>query len=71
MCIRDSLIAEAQKRGKNISDIVIEEQAEACETTEEKMYERMLNSFKIMQMSIENGMEKDTRSAVSYTHLLW
>ena len=44
------LIAEAQKRGKNISDIVIEEQAEACETTEEKMYERMLNSFKIMQM---------------------
>lgn len=61
------LIAEAQKRGKNISDIVIEEQAEACETTEEKMYERMLNSFKIMQMSIENGMEKDTRSVSGLT----
>lgn len=61
------LIAEAQKRGKNISNIVIEEQAEACETTEEKMYERMLNSFKIMQMSIENGMEKDTRSVSGLT----
>ena len=31
------------------------------------MYERMLNSFKIMQMSIENGMEKDTRSVSGLT----
>ena len=30
------LVAEAQRREKNISEIVIEEQAETCETTREK-----------------------------------
>ncbi len=61
------LVAEAQRREKNISEIVIEEQAETCETTREQLYKKMLKSFKIMQTSIDDGMEKDTRSVSGLT----
>ena len=35
------LVAEAEKQGKKISELVLEDQAAACETTKEEMYKRM------------------------------
>ena len=61
------LVAEAEKRGVKISDIVIEEQAEACETTKEALYKKMYKSFRIMQTSIDDGLEEDTRSVSGLT----
>ncbi|MCD8036397.1 MAG: L-serine ammonia-lyase, iron-sulfur-dependent, subunit alpha [Clostridiales bacterium] len=61
------LVSEAEKRGVRISDIVLEEQAAAGETTELALYKKMLKSFRIMQTSIEDGMEKDSRSVSGLT----
>ena len=61
------LVAEAEKRGVKISDIVIEEQAEACETTKEALYKKMYKSVRVMQTSIDDGLEEDTRSVSGLT----
>ncbi len=61
------LVSSAEKRGLRISDIVLEEQAESCETTRDVLYKKMLRSFRIMQTSIEDGMEKDSRSVSGLT----
>ncbi len=61
------LVEEAEKNKKKISEIVIKDQAEAGESTEDDLYKSMLKSFKIMQISVEKGVEKDTRSVSGLT----
>ena len=61
------LVAEAEKQGKKISELVLEVQAAACETTKEEMYKRMFKSFRIMQTSVDDGLEEDTRSVSGLT----
>lgn len=61
------LVAEAEKQGKKISELVLEDQAAACETTKEEMYKRMFKSFRIMQTSVDDGLEENTRSVSGLT----
>ena len=61
------LVAEAEKQGKKISELVLKDQAAACETTKEEMYKRMFKSFRIMQTSVDDGLEEDTRSVSGLT----
>lgn len=61
------LVAEAEKQGKKISELVLEDQAAACETTKEEMYKRIFKSFRIMQTSVDDGLEEDTRSVSGLT----
>ncbi len=61
------LVAEAEKSGKKISELVIEDQAAACETTKEALYKKMFKSFRIMQTSVDDGLEEDTRSVSGLT----
>lgn len=61
------LVAEAEKQGKKISELVLEDQTAACETTKEEMYKRMFKSFRIMQTSVDDGLEEDTRSVSGLT----
>lgn len=61
------IVAEAEKQGKKISELVLEDQAAACETTKEAMFKKMFKSFRIMETSVEDGLEEDTRSVSGLT----
>lgn len=61
------LVAAAEESGKKISELVLEDQAAACETTKEAMYKRMFKSFRIMQTSVDDGLEEGTRSVSGLT----
>lgn len=61
------LVAEAEKSGKKISELVLEDQAAACEISKEDMYKRMFKSFRIMQTSVDDGLEEGTRSVSGLT----
>lgn len=61
------LVGEAEKRGIKISDAVIEDQAESCETSKEELYKKMLISFRVMQTSVEDGFDSDARSVSGLT----
>ncbi|GFI61046.1 L-serine dehydratase, alpha chain [Clostridiales bacterium] len=61
------LVAEAGKGRQRISDIVLEDQALACEMSKENMYKRMYKAFRIMQTSIDDGLMEDTRSVSGLT----
>ena len=61
------LVSEAEKRRKKISELVLDDQAAVCETSKEKLYKKMFKSFRIMQSSVEDGMEEDTRSVSGLT----
>ena len=61
------LVSEAERSGKKISKLVLDDQAAVCETSKEKLYKKMFKSFRIMQSSVEDGMEEDTRSVSGLT----
>ena len=61
------LVAEAERSGKKISELVLDDQAAVCETSKEKLYKKMFKSFRIMQSSVEDGIEEDTRSVSGLT----
>lgn len=61
------LVAEAERSGKKISELVLDDQAAVCETSKKKLYKKMFKSFRIMQSSVEDGMEEDTRSVSGLT----
>ena len=61
------LVAEAERSGKKISELVLDDQAAVCETSKEKLYKKMFKSFRIMQSSVEDGMDEDTRSVSGLT----
>ncbi len=61
------LVSEAERSGKKISELILDDQAAVCETSKEKLYKKMFKSFRIMQSSVEDGMEEDTRSVSGLT----
>lgn len=57
------LINKATKEEKNISDIVIEDQARQMDKTIKEIYNIMLSSFNVMNESANYGMEPHIKSA--------
>jgi L-serine dehydratase len=62
-----SIVAAAEKSGLPISAIVLKQQAEQMEQTEESIYEHMRNNYQVMAQCIEPGCNKDLRSTSGLT----
>lgn len=63
----EELVNAANAQSKKISDIVMEEQAEAMEITVEELYRQMERNFQVMKASVEEGMAPDLRSSSGLT----
>lgn len=61
------LVAAAVEAKEPISKIVLREQAEVAETTEEALYQTMERSLSVMRESVEDGFDPDKRSASGLT----
>ncbi len=61
------LVAAAEQAEKPLSEIVLQEQAEAAENTPEAMYETMARAFQVMQESVQDGLDPNKRSASGLT----
>ena len=61
------LVAAATEANEPLSKIVLREQAEAAETTEEALYETMKHSLDVMRVSVQEGLDPDKRSASGLT----
>jgi len=57
------LVQAAGEQGRNISDIVLEDQAEVMGRPAEALYQEMANNLEIMRRSAEAGAREDLRSA--------
>ncbi|MCR5467674.1 MAG: L-serine ammonia-lyase, iron-sulfur-dependent, subunit alpha [Lachnospiraceae bacterium] len=61
------LVREAEKRKVKISELTLNDQAKAIETPAEELYDRMKESFHIMEESVKDGMKKDRKSMSGLT----
>ena len=61
------LVAAATEANEPLSKIVLREQAEVAETTEEALYETMKHSLDVMRVSVQEGLDPDKRSASGLT----
>ena len=61
------LVEKAGQAGKRISDVVLSDQAEMMETSQEKILERMKENLEVMRCSVRNGLKADTRSVSGLT----
>ena len=61
------LVKEAEKKKKKISELVLEDQAKALETTTEAVYAKMEASFDVMLSSVKDGMKKGQKSTSGLT----
>ncbi|GHV81386.1 L-serine dehydratase, iron-sulfur-dependent subunit alpha [Spirochaetia bacterium] len=57
------LVNAAEEQGLRISDIVLQDQAEAMERPAEDLLQTMRNSLSVMRKSVETGIREDLRSA--------
>ena len=57
-----SIVAAAEKSGLPISAIVLRQQAEQMEQTEESVYEHMRKNYQVMTECIDPGCNKDLKS---------
>ena len=55
----EGLVQEANARGKRISEIVMEDQAESMEISVLELYEKMEIDFFVMRESVLTGGEQD------------
>ncbi|MDF1494648.1 L-serine ammonia-lyase, iron-sulfur-dependent, subunit alpha [Caproiciproducens sp. CPB-2] len=58
----EDLVGAAARENKKISEIVLEDQARELEKPEPELYRTMLESFRVMQQSVEDGIDPDMRS---------
>lgn len=58
----EELVTAALSSHKKISEIVLTQQAEDMEATEESVYATMEHSFEVMKQSVLNGMDETLRS---------
>ncbi len=58
----EDLVGAAARENKKISEIVLEDQARELEKQEPEIYRTMLESFRVMQQSVEDGIDPDMRS---------
>lgn len=61
------LVLAANEANAPLSQIVLKEQAEAAESTEEALYQNMENVLQVMRTSVEEGLDPDKRSASGLT----
>ena len=61
------LVNEAEKRGLKLSELVLKTQAQIAEKTEAEMFAQMARSLEVMKESVQEGMNKDKRSASGLT----
>ena len=61
------LVRAAEEKGVKISELVLEDQAEALEATPLELYEKMEIDFMVMADSVKAGQEKDQRSMSGLT----
>ena len=61
------LVSAAGERGLKISELVLQDQAEAMEKTPEELYERMRRSFEVMRESVAAGQKEEQRSMSGLT----
>ena len=61
------LVCAAEERGLKISELVLEDQAEAMEKTPDELYARMRKSFEVMCESVAAGQKKEQRSMSGLT----
>ncbi len=62
-----SLISAAEASGLPVSALVLKQQAEQLETTEEAVYNRMRDTYQVMRECIEPGCAPDLRSTSGLT----
>jgi len=58
----EDLADAATRENRKISQIVLTDQARELEKPEEELYQTMLESFRVMQRSVEDGIDPDMRS---------
>lgn len=63
----EELVAEAEKTGQKISTLVLADQAEQMELSEEEIYSRMEESFDVMCEAVRRGQDKNQRSTSGLT----
>ena len=63
----DYLITLAEKQNCSISSLVLKQQAEQMECTEEELYKKMENNYNIMKECIEPGCDPDLKSTSGLT----
>lgn len=61
------LVLAANEANAPLSQIVLKEQAEAAESTEQALYQNMENVLQVMRTSVEEGLDPDKRSASGLT----
>ena len=61
------LVQAAEEQGRRISEIVLADQAEALETTELELFEKMELDFRVMVDSVKAGQKEDQRSMSGLT----
>ena len=61
------LVATATQANEPLSKIILREQAEATESTEEALYAQMERSLEVMRESVQEGLDPDKRSASGLT----
>lgn len=59
----EELVHGAEQAGKNISELVLEQQAEQMEKSKEDLFKVMAESFAVMKEAVESGLQKDLKSA--------
>lgn len=62
-----ALISAACGQNVKISDLVLRDQAEFMEKTEQQVYNGMLENFRVMKKAAEEGLRKSVRSASGLT----
>lgn len=63
----EKLVSEAEKKNLRISELVLEDQAQAMEITPAELYEQMKERFLIMEESVREGLKEDQRSTSGLT----
>ncbi|MGX8700773.1 L-serine ammonia-lyase, iron-sulfur-dependent, subunit alpha [Caproiciproducens sp.] len=58
----EDLVGAAARENKKISEIVLEDQSRELEKPEPELYRTMLESFRVMRQSVEDGIDPDMRS---------
>ena len=62
-----ALCQAAQEQGRPLSQLVLEDQAEQMELSEEEIYSRMEESFDVMCEAVRRGQDKNQRSTSGLT----
>ena len=62
-----NLVDAAEKSGKKISELVLEDQAQELEKTPQEVYDKMSKEFDVMQEAVKFGEQKDQRSTSGLT----